>query len=1115
MPDLSRSENVLLGGLSTVCLAALVNGWTSNGEPLFASLAISGLAFAFTYALIRWTGEDFIKRGYKGRDLSKKNSQEIPAFGYGSISSPLPPGKGECCRSGPEFAAVVDRRMQLASYGFAYGTLASIVILGILDDSFDMRWRHKFFIPAFAALPMLGLYLVDFGVTHVVVPVPLRGYVGGELIDLGVLYYLYMAAIAIFCPNSINILAGVNGIEVGQSLVIAFLIALNDMLYLLPTVHQPHPAAEQHLFSVYLLLPFIGGSLALLKHNWFPAKVFVGDTYCYFAGMVFAVVGILGHFSKTLLLLLIPQIFNFCYSAPQILGVVPCPRHRLPRFNARTGLLEPSVATFTQDKPLRPAVGAVLKMLHKLKLMRVVTNEQGRVTETSNFTILNLWLVWRGPMKEDRLAMEVLAMQTACGLAGQASLHRQQLYTQQDRAAVDRKAQKCSNLKRLHVPPLWSRALACRSAAQQLSTSLHLDRRSCFAKALSQKALQMHSILLVILPTIVVRCCIPGARVKSSQSLIGSAVPRRLEVYSRSWIRDQKGASMECDKQVPAIISYLFTVAQTDINLLLLFPHDTFLPSPPTRPALPHHHNKPLTPLRGFGLVAHTPFRLLSGITLFHDPHHSFLRSRWTTLPLLACTSIGLLSMVALVTAATLAIGLAPAVSATAVLAHFMVQNSYAYDVDEWKTDMSVALGIGIDGFALNWIAPDCQPGLDWMADRIDNAYTAAEQVGFKLVHSFDMSIEECDVYWNQTYMQSILERNAGSSAAFRWNSNLLVTTYGGDMVQQYGNNFFQSLKDNMKSTHAITLAPALTKYSMAGYNNPTPQAHRIFDDFPAIDGYVNWQAWPLNEDKAISITPDKAFQAALKSSGKTGPYIMSELMLSLAYKYKNLNDGNPLDSWVSYSDTLFSDRFEQLTSEDEIQPDIIELLTWNDFCESHYLRDLPSRDNNAKDHVELGSMGNYVWGQSHSAWRIIAKYYISWWKTGSPPEITQDQVVFWHRINPKAAICEHGPASGIKNAMFPEDAVFAWALVKSPATISMSIGSNQYWMFQADNTGPAVGSIPFPDNLSGDGATPEVAVMRDGALQHWAKSSVPVTSDCTWQNFNPVVGLAGNSSDL
>ncbi len=261
---------------------------------------------------------------------------------------------------------------------------------------------------------MLMLYFVDFGVTHVVVPLPLRPYLG-ELLDLGALYYVYMAAICIFCPNSINMLAGINGIEVAQSVVIALLIVLNDVLYLSPA---GHPAADSHLFSIYLLLPLIGVSLALAMHNWFPAKVFVGDTYCYFAGIVFAVVGILGHFSKTLLLLFVPQIFNFVYSLPQLFKIVPCPRHRLPRFNARTGLLEPSVATFAEEKPLAPAVGEVLKVLDRFGLLKVAVNNEGRVTESSNFTILNLWLVWRGPLREDRLALEVLALQTSIGIAG-------------------------------------------------------------------------------------------------------------------------------------------------------------------------------------------------------------------------------------------------------------------------------------------------------------------------------------------------------------------------------------------------------------------------------------------------------------------------------------------------------------------------------------------------------------------------------------------------------------------------------------------------------------------------------------------------------------------------
>jgi len=93
------------------------------------------------------------------------------------------------------------------------------------------------------------------------------------------------------------------------------------------------------LLSVYVMLPLLATTFALLCHNWFPSRVFVGDTYAYFAGMAIAVAGILGHFSETLLVFLIPQLINFVYSLPQLFGWVHCPRHRLPAFDPKTGLL--------------------------------------------------------------------------------------------------------------------------------------------------------------------------------------------------------------------------------------------------------------------------------------------------------------------------------------------------------------------------------------------------------------------------------------------------------------------------------------------------------------------------------------------------------------------------------------------------------------------------------------------------------------------------------------------------------------------------------------------------------------------------------------------------------
>lgn len=216
------------------------------------------------------------------------------------------------------------------------------------------------------------------------------------------------------------------------------------------------------------------------------------------------------------------------------------------------------------------------------------------------------------------------------------------------------------------------------------------------------------------------------------------------------------------------------------------------------------------------------------------------------------------------------------------------------------------------------------------------------------------------------------------------------------------------------------------------------------------------------------------------------------------------------MDSWVSYSDTLFPARFKQLTEDQSVHPDIVEIVSWNDFCESHYLRDLPSQDKTATDYADLSQMGAYVYGQDHAAWRVMAKYYLHWYKYGAPPTITQDLIVFWYRLHPKAAVCTGGASSDIRNHYMPADAVFAWALVTRPAKISLSLGSNKYWEYNADNTGSALGMVPFPEDLDGDGSYPEVAVMRDGKAVVWGKGTKSVQQDCAWQNFNPVVNLAG-----
>jgi UDP-N-acetylglucosamine--dolichyl-phosphate N-acetylglucosaminephosphotransferase len=115
--------------------------------------------------------------------------------------------------------------------------------------------------------------------------------------------------------------------------------------------------------------------------------------------MTFAVVGILGHFSKTLLLFFIPQLINFIWSLPQLFHFVPCPRHRLPKFNASTGKMEPSTFPCAE---------------HEYRWLKRKATD----TEGTNMTLINLFLVWFGPMTEGILCVALLAFQAACCALG-------------------------------------------------------------------------------------------------------------------------------------------------------------------------------------------------------------------------------------------------------------------------------------------------------------------------------------------------------------------------------------------------------------------------------------------------------------------------------------------------------------------------------------------------------------------------------------------------------------------------------------------------------------------------------------------------------------------------
>jgi len=361
----------------------------------------SVLAYATTARLIPIVARRTLgKQNMFGLDINKKGTK------MGEIAIPEALGLASGCAV--LVSLVIGRTLHTvfildnsgeSEHNAALATIGFMLFLGFVDDVLDLPWRAKMILPGFAATMLAQSYQ---GSTSIVVPrmfrenmrsvlgaldsvpivrdiVTMKVDMKSGLMDVGYIYIAFIWLLAVFLSNAINIHAGLNGLECGQSLVIAGgIIVLN--VWSLLTDPTSNVVVGPHVFSLLLIAPFFAATVSLLEQNWYPSAVFVGDSYTYFAGMTLAVAGILGHFSETLLLFCLPQVVNFLYSIPQLFKIVPCPRHRLPRFETQTGLLSPSKATETRY----------------------------------NMNLVTLFLRVFGKTTERKLCLRLLAFQVAC-----------------------------------------------------------------------------------------------------------------------------------------------------------------------------------------------------------------------------------------------------------------------------------------------------------------------------------------------------------------------------------------------------------------------------------------------------------------------------------------------------------------------------------------------------------------------------------------------------------------------------------------------------------------------------------------------------------------------------
>ena len=156
---------------------------------------------------------------------------------------------------------------------------STIILVGLLDDRYDIRPIIKLSGQIIAAT-----FLISSGLIIERVTLPFIG-----LIDLGPLSVLITILWVVGITNAINLIDGLDGLATGVST-----IALTTMLVM--------AIIDMQVIAAYLAVVIIGANLGFLYHNFYPAKIYMGDTGSNFLGYMIAVISMLGLFKNVAIL---------------------------------------------------------------------------------------------------------------------------------------------------------------------------------------------------------------------------------------------------------------------------------------------------------------------------------------------------------------------------------------------------------------------------------------------------------------------------------------------------------------------------------------------------------------------------------------------------------------------------------------------------------------------------------------------------------------------------------------------------------------------------------------------------------------------------------------------
>ncbi|KAJ6083518.1 Glycoside hydrolase family 71 [Penicillium canescens] len=431
-----------------------------------------------------------------------------------------------------------------------------------------------------------------------------------------------------------------------------------------------------------------------------------------------------------------------------------------------------------------------------------------------------------------------------------------------------------------------------------------------------------------------------------------------------------------------------------------------------------------------------------------------------------------------------------------AVFAHFMVSNTAGYSVSDWENEIQLAQDAHIDAFALN-----IANGEDTTSSSMPNAFTAAEKLKFSLFFSFDYTGNGA---WDKGDVLSLLNKYASSGAYYLHGKTPLVSTFEGP-----GN-----------ADDWVYLKSKMSLFFVPDWSSVGAKPAMALGDGVA-DGLFSWAAWP-NGPNDMNTYVDASYMQYLE----TKPYMMS----ISPWFFTNLPRYDK--NWLWRGDDLWYTRWQQALY---LAPEFIEIISWNDFGESHYIGSTVDFHNSLADSMytafDTGDAPyNYVESFDHSGWRQFLPYLIDLYKFNSTTSGTEG-LVAWYRQNAAGACADGGTTANTVSQLqleyWPKDVVqdkiFYSALLSQPGDISVTIdGVNvgaTWTNTPSGNVGIYHGSVSFTGHSGGLILS---VTTSSGSLE---VNGADISSGCAMgdqvENWNAWVGytmgnsISGTSPDL